>query len=163
MTSINSSEKIILGRSVLLDFVDQGLLDVPAKTDTGAYRSSVHASNIKENSDGSLSFNLLVGHPAVSTKIDRITVSKYSKVRVTNSFGHTEQRFEIKLHVKLGDKVLLASFSLSNRAKNVYPVLLGRRLLLNGHYLVDVAKTGINRARLKKQGIDFPVDEEEGR
>jgi hypothetical protein len=63
--------------------------------------------------------------------------------------------------VRLGTKTLLASFSLADRKNNVYPILIGRKLL-NNDFIVDPAITGINRKELKKQlGIDLPHDEEE--
>jgi len=157
------THKIIIGRAEAIDFVDQAVLSVPAKTDTGAYRSSVHASKIKENADGTLSFYLLEGHPGTPVTGKKITTSKYTIVTVINSFGHREERFEVKLKVKLGPKIMPVSFSLSNRSKNIYPVLLGRKLL-NNRFLVDTSQSGLDRKVLKTDfGIDFPIDEEEGR
>ncbi len=161
MVSKKVSEKEIIGRAESMDFVDLAILGVPAKTDTGAFRSSVHASSIKLNDDNTLSFNLLKGHPACNYEVERITTKRFSQIEVTNSFGNREKRYEVKLRVSLGTKTLLASFSLADRKNNVYPILIGRKLL-NNDFIVDPAITGINRKELKKQlGIDLPHDEEE--
>ena len=163
MVSKKDSQKEIIGRAESMDFVDYGILNIPAKTDTGAYRSSVHASSITLNDDNTLSFSLLEGHPACTQDIERITTARFSKITVTNSFGNSEERYEVKLRVRLGSKTLLASFSLADRKNNVYPILIGRRLL-NHDFLVDPAKTGINKRKLKNQfGIELPLDEEEGK
>jgi hypothetical protein len=162
MASKHDFHKVIIGRSELLTFVGSDAANVPAKTDTGAYRSAVHASDIVEQ-DGILSFNLLGGHPVCGAMAHRITAEEYTKVWVANSFGHREERYEVKLKVKLGPKVFHARFTLADRSKKIYPVLLGRKLL-NHRFLVDSSETSLDRVSLKRQyGIEFPNDEEEGR
>jgi len=65
--------------------------------------------------------------------------------------------------VKVGPKVFHARFTLADRSKKIYPILLGRKLL-NDRFLVDSSKTSMDRITLKQRyGIEFPVDEEEGR
>lgn len=162
MASKHDFHKVIIGRSETLSFVDTLAQRVPAKTDTGAYRSSVHATNIVLE-DGVLSFTLLGGHPVCGAMAQRMSTDTFKKVTVANSFGHEEERYEVKLKVKLGPKVFHARFTLADRSKKIYPILLGRKLL-NHRFLVDSAETSLDRVTLKKQyGIDFPNDEEEGR
>ena len=162
MASKHDFHKVVIGRSELLTFVDADGWTVPAKTDTGAYRSAVHAQNI--TLDGSkLSFDLLGGHPVCGAMAHRVETEDYKKVWVANSFGHREERYEVRLKTKLGPKVFYARFTLADRSKKIYPILLGRKLL-NHRFLVDSAKTSLNRVKIKEQyNIDFPLDEEEGR
>jgi hypothetical protein len=163
MATKHDFHKVIIGRSELLSFSDTGALNIPAKTDTGAYRSAVHATNITVNDDGSLSFDLLGSHPVCGALSERITASEYKMVWVANSFGHREERYEVKLKIKLGPKVFQARFTLADRSKKIYPILIGRKLL-NHRFLVDSAESSLDRLTLKrKYGIDFPKDEEEGR
>jgi hypothetical protein len=155
--------KVIIGRSEEMAFVDFGLDDVPAKTDTGAYRSAVHADKISIDDKGQLHFRLLGGHPVCGAMAREIVSDKFKEVWIANSFGHREKRYEVRLKVKLGPKVFTASFTLADRAKKIYPVLLGRKLL-NHRFLVDSAETSLDRVELrKKHGIKFPKDEEDGR
>lgn len=159
--------KVIIGRSEGLSIVDLDISDIPAKTDTGAYRSAIHADKVKLNKEGTLSFILLNGHPICGTMTTDIntemTTTNFKEVWIANSFGHREKRFEVKLRVKLGPKVFTAPFTLADRSKKNYPVLLGRKLL-SDRFLVDSAESSLSRARLKqKYGISFPKDEEEGR
>ncbi len=162
MPSKHDFHKVIIGRSELLTFVGGDASGVPAKADTGAYRSAVHASDIiVEN--GVLSFNLLGGHPVCGAMAHHVTAEEYKTVWVANSFGHREERYEVKLKVKLGPKIFHAQFTLADRSKKIYPILLGRKLL-NHRFLVDSSETSMDRVTLKKQyGIEFPSDEEEGR
>lgn len=162
MASKHDFHKVIIGRSELLSFIGTEAVSVPAKTDTGAYRSAVHAANIAVT-DGILSFDLLGGHPVCGSMAHRVTAEAYKTVWVANSFGHREERFEVKLKIKLGPKVFHAQFTLADRSKKIYPILLGRKLL-NHRFLVDSSETSLDRITLKKRyNIDFPNDEEEGR
>lgn len=162
MATKHDFHKVIIGRSELLTFVGTEAIGVPAKADTGAYRSAVHATDIVVK-DGVLSFNLLGGHPVCGTMAHRVTAEDFKTVWVANSFGHREERFEVKLKVKLGPKIFHAQFTLADRSKKIYPILLGRKLL-NYRFLVDSSGTSIDRVTLKNQyGIEFPKDEEEGR
>jgi len=157
--------KVVIGRAELLHFMDhEDMADIPAKVDTGAYRSAVHADKIQLSEDGkTLSFRLLGGHKVCGTLAAPMTTTKFKKVKIANSFGHEEERFEVKLKVKLGPKIFLATFSLADRSKKIYPILLGRKML-NSRFLVDTGHSQVNRLELKKKyGIEFPADEEEGR
>jgi len=163
MASKHDFHKVVIGRSEVLSFLDIDAVKVPAKTDTGAYRSAVHASDIVVRDDGVLSFTLLGGHPVCGAMAQVIETEDYKQVTVANSFGHEEQRYEVKLKVKLGPKIFHSRFTLADRSKKIYPILLGRKLL-NHRFLVDSAETSLDRVTLKnKYGIDFPKDEEEGR
>lgn len=163
MATRRDFHKLVIGRSELLDFVGTEALSVPAKTDTGAYRSAVHASNIGVDENGVLWFDLLGGHPVCGLMAHRVAAESFKKVWVANSSGAREERYEVKLKVKLGPKVFHARFTLADRSKKIYPILLGRKLL-NDRFLVDSAESSLNRITLKEQyGIEFPQDEEEGR
>lgn len=156
--------KIIIGRAEVLTFTQPSIEHVPAKVDTGAYRSAVHASNISLSKDGkTLSFTLLGDHPVCGALAQEVSVTDFKQVKIANSFGHKELRYEVKLPVKLGNRSFVSHFSLADRSKKVYPILLGRKLL-NDRFVVDTSQTSINRIELKQQyGISFPTDEEEGR
>jgi hypothetical protein len=160
MASKHDFHKVIIGRSELLTFVGSEAINVPAKVDTGAYRSAAHATNILVDENNILSFDLLGGHPVCGAMSHRVVAESYTKVWIANSFGQREERFEVKLKVKLGPKVFHANFTLADRSKKIYPVLLGRKLLSH-RFLVDTAESSVNRIELKKNyGIDFPDDEE---
>lgn len=163
MASRRDFHKVVIGRSEVLNFIGHDIHEVPAKTDTGAYRSAVHATNIQlDEATGTLSFDLLGGHPLCGESA-KIHTKEFSKAWIENSFGHREERFEVSLRVKLGPKLFVARFTLADRSKKIYPILLGRKML-NNRFLVDTAESSINRVELKeKYGILFPNDEEEGR
>lgn len=152
---------VIIGRAELIDLIDLSL-KVPAKIDTGAFRSSIHASDLKiSNRDGKqwLTCDLL-GHPCSPVRRPFET-DEFSSLPIRNSTGGVEVRYEARIKIKIGPKVFNTSFSLSNRANNVYPVLIGRRAL-NERYFVDVSRTSVNRMELKRlKGVMTPEDEED--
>jgi hypothetical protein len=129
--------KAIVGRAERIDFPEGSILAVPAKIDTGAFRSSVWASDVREE-DGHLVFKLLGPESPYYSGQD-VRVVKYEVVDVENSFGHSEKRYSISLKVRLGSKSVRSNFTLADRSKKTYPVLIGRKLL-RGRYVVDVAE-----------------------
>ena len=154
----------IIGRFEHVNFV--GFIDdVPAKIDTGAYRSSVHAESIEEIKLKSglvkLKFTLL-GHDS-SRKKKVITVRSFRKRKIVSSSGHTQTRYEVKLRISLAGRVFTTPFTLADRSKTVFPVLIGRKAL-NSRYLVDPSKSAISRMELKLaiNGIDLNEEDLEG-
>jgi hypothetical protein len=163
MATKHDFHKAVIGRSEELSFVDFDMQKIPAKTDTGAYRSAAHADQIKLAKNGELSFRLLGNHPVCGSMAVTVKTDKYKIVRIENSFGHGQDRYEVRLRVKLGPKVFVAPFTLADRSAKIYPILLGRKLL-NHRFLVDSAESSLDRVELKKKyGISFPKDEEDGR
>lgn len=159
MAARNDFHKLIIGRSERLNFVDLGIHGMPAKVDTGAYRSAIHAANIIEKG-GEVSFTLFEGHPVCGHAAQRLSTRDFRKVMVASSSGHREERYDVSLKVKLGPKVFKAKFTLANRSKMIYPILLGRTML-SRRFLVDTSESAIDRAQLKKEyNIEFPNDEE---
>ncbi len=156
----NYFHKGVIGRNELIGFPKYELTHVPAKVDTGAYRSAIHATNIVEK-NGVLTFTILDGHVQSPELRQTISTDKYRKVRVTNSFGVREERYEVKLRIKLGHRVFNASFSLADRSRNAFPVLIGREML-NGRFIVDTSVVRVKRSQLAlpKDAIGI-FDEEE--
>ena len=129
--------KAIVGRAERVDFPEGKVVGVPAKIDTGAYRSSVWASKIRE-ADGVLHFTLLGPQSPYYTGTDCST-TEYEVVEVENSFGHKENRYSIQLKMRMGPKLVKSNFTLADRSKKTYPVLIGRKHL-RGRYIVDVSE-----------------------
>lgn len=155
-----SKHKVIIGRFEHVDIMNV-LKDVPAKIDTGAHRSSIHAKNIKlvgKDGKSTLRFTLL-GHD-VYKKQKTLEVDKFRLMPVRSSNGHITERYEVQLRVKIGHKIFYSSFTLSDRSKNVFPILIGRKALRR-RFLVDAEIAGVNRRELRKAIADLPIDEED--
>jgi len=146
---IGSSEKIaILGRE-----------KVPAKIDTGADSSSVWASYIRVDKNGVLKFRLFdEGSKYYTGKVIKRTDFKVAVVR--NANGHEQIRFRTHFTIKIGEKRIRALFNLSDRSRNNFPILIGRRTLLNKFY-VDVARQAKKYPKIadtKKLNVELSKD-----
>ena len=104
-----------------------------AKLDTGAKTASIHATDIERfDRDGKpwVRFKLWLDHRDPGS--ESIAVEKPLARDVTIKLRGTEKNAErpsVKLEFCLGGKRYQALFTLVNRKKFIYPVLLGRRFL----------------------------------
>lgn len=126
----------IIGNSVLISVA--GLKNIPAKVDTGAESSSIWASDIILTPDNRLEFCLFAPGSEYYTG-DKITVDDYKAMLVRNSTGQASVRYRVRLSTVIKNKRIKAGFTLADRSRNNFPVLLGRRLLKN-RFLVDVSE-----------------------
>lgn len=127
-----------IGTTERVSFPKLDARGVHAKVDTGADSSSLWASDIRESTDGKLSFAAFGPGSRFYTG-SRITVKTFRRVLVKNSFGVVEPRYKVRLLLQIGDRKIRAWFTLADRTGMKYPVLLGRRLLRN-KFVVDVGK-----------------------
>jgi len=124
----------IVGCRELLHFTDLGLINIPAKIDTGAYSNVLHCNYIEEI-DGKLNFK--IGD-------NKYQFEKFKKISVKSSFGQEQERYAILTNVVLGNISYKLYVSLNNRDKMRYPMLIGRRFLQKFKYIVDVNQEYIN-------------------
>lgn len=136
-------KKVQIGSTEYVELA--GVSNVPAKIDTGADTSSVWASNIKMDKKGVLSFCLFDKKSPLYTG-DIIETTDYIAKSVTSSIGEKQVRYRVKLPIRIGNMKLETSFTLANRARNSFPVLIGRRTL-EGKFIVDVSRSEVFRKK----------------
>ncbi|HSD56357.1 MAG TPA: RimK/LysX family protein, partial [Candidatus Saccharimonadales bacterium] len=148
ITLMQDETKKTIGRAEKLSFPELELTDIPARIDTGAKTSSLWASDIREE-NGILTAVLLgQGNSAYTGQI--ITFTEFDTTVVASSTGHTQERYKVRILVKLKGKKVRAWFTLADRSTQVYPVLIGRNVLL-GKFVVDVKKGHVlKEAELKR-------------
>lgn len=141
----------IIGTTDCIDFMDTGIENLPCKIDTGAAISAIHADRIRiieKNGVDYLAFILLdKKHPKFNNR--EILTSDFTEKRIKNSFGEAENRFQVKLKIRVFDKVYNSSFTLTNRKQMTYPVLLGKKFL-KGKFLVDVSQQNLSYKQKNK-------------
>lgn len=136
--------KQIIGATEFVDF-GRRAQQVPAKIDTGADSSAVWATKIRVDQDGVLRFALFgEGSPYYNGKIFKRT--DYSVAKVRSTTGHQQIRYRTHFKVTIGGRKIKMLMNLSDRSKNAFPVLIGRRSL-TGKFVVDVSKKNV---KLKK-------------
>lgn len=141
----------VIGATDIVDLPDLGWYHVPVRVDSGAATSSIHCSHvklIKKDNQNILHFYLDAkkGAPQQS-----FSVQDFKETVVRNSSGKEEKRYVIKTHIKLFGRKIRTEFSLANRQKMSYPILLGRKLLKN-RFIIDVAQKDLSAKRkIEKQ------------
>lgn len=145
------TKKTVIGRVEKASLPSFGIKNIYAKIDTGADLSSIWATDIIEK-NGILRFKVFgKASPLYTGQVIKVEKPHYLLTRVTNSFGHSELRYVVKLQLKLKDKLVKATFTLSNRSNKTYPILIGRKLLYR-RFLVDVSKgTPLNEVESKRK------------
>jgi hypothetical protein len=79
---------------------------------------------------------------------------------IKSSNGISETRYQIVLTMIFGKKTYNVELTLSDRAEMKFPVLLGRKFLQQGKFIVDVSK--INRLRKKTAKTNEKEETENG-
>ena len=127
----------IVGKTTKVDLIGYAS-QVPAKIDTGADSSSIWATNIEIDTEGILHFTLF-GEGSPFYTGERISTDTYSVAEVRSSTGHAQIRYRVTQSVRIEGKRIKAILNLSDRSRNEYKILIGRRTL-TGKFLVDVSK-----------------------
>ena len=138
--------KLIVGSNELIEVA--GIKGIPAKVDTGADTSSIWASNIDMETDGTLVFSLFDTKSPLYTG-ELLKTKDYRVKSVRSSHGDTQIRYRVKLPITINNMSLETSFTLSDRSRNRFPVLIGRHTL-EGRFIVDVSQSVIPNKSVKK-------------
>lgn len=120
--SLSHAEKIA--------FPDLGIKSIRAKIDTGADGTSIHANDIKEKG-GVLSF-------WVTSPTNVLEFKNFKKIKVKNSSGSKQTRYQISTTVEFGKQSFKIKISLTDRENMKYPCILGKNFLKTGKFIVDV-------------------------
>ncbi len=139
--------KRLLGRRELVDFPAFALGGIEAKVDTGAYTSAIHCTDIHVETEGLAQPVLRVclldpGHAEADGR--PLTFTEFALRDIRSSNGEVQERYVIRAVVRLYEEDFEADFSLSDRSDMKYPVLLGRSLLRQGQFVVDVARRNLS-------------------
>lgn len=138
-----------IGRAERVSLPEQQVEHIAARIDTGAKTSSVWATNIYVDTEERLHFTLLDSTHELSPGHEFIA-DEHTVTVVASSNGIAQQRYKVKLLVKLKGKNIRAWFTLADRSSQVYPVLIGRNVL-RGKFIVDVKQGKPLRAQEKNR------------
>ena len=111
---------------------------IPARVDTGAATSALDARDIK----------VLPGKKEVEFRLPErcgghlVRRHVHAWRIVTSSDGKSEERPEVLMEFRFGDRQIHTHVTLTDRSHMHYPLLLGRRTLSN-RFIVDVTQTNL--------------------
>ena len=124
------SQKIILGWREWLGLKDLGVDHIVAKIDTGAKTCALHAFYIDEFERDSQPWIRFGLHPRRDSDAAEVHCESLIKERrdVTDSGGHTENRYVIDTTFVIAGKTFTAEMTLTNRDNMRYRMLLAEIL-----------------------------------
>jgi hypothetical protein len=130
--------RLLIGRREWLALPELGVFPIHAKTDSGAYSSSLHAEQISLTENGRRVRFTTHNHQreSITCEADVVHVR-----RVRSSTGIASQRIFIQTTARLpGGFEWTIRVSLANRSDMRCPMLLGRSAL-SGYFLIDTQGT----------------------
>ncbi len=117
----------IVGWRELVSLPGIGLSGIPAKIDTGARTSSLHARVLDQfERDGNPFIRFAVDWDGIAHEGEAVQVDMRG---ITSSNGETQKRFVIKTPLVIGNVSFRAELSLANRTDMQFPMLIGRTAL----------------------------------
>ena len=141
--SLSDSQKIkhtMIGWRERVALPQLGIDRITAKTDTGAFSSSIHAFDIEpseRNGESWVTFSVLPSRRNADEVI-RCEAKVSDRRRVKSSDGSSSERYFICTELIIGDTALTIEMSLANRGAMGYRMLLGRTAI-RGNFIVDPA------------------------
>lgn len=123
-----------VGWRELVDLPGIGLTGIPAKIDTGARTSSLHARVLDQiERDGHTFVRFAVDWDGVEHIGEAVQVDLRG---ITSSNGETQRRYVIKTPLRIGTEEFRAELSLADRSDMQFPMLIGRTALRR-RFVVD--------------------------
>jgi glutathione synthase/RimK-type ligase-like ATP-grasp enzyme len=107
-----------------------------AKMDTGAYWSTLHVQEAKLKVKNGLNILEVIFDNSEVREFD-----KFRKINVAPTSGEVDSRFAVKLNLLLGGARVETDVTLTQRHGLRYKLLLGRRALRQGGFVVDPARS----------------------
>jgi len=125
---------IIIGRTEHITLVDLEIDSIASRIDSGAFSSSLHATNIEFYE---IDNQKMVRFQTVNNKNYTAKLLYIKKVKSSN--GSISERAYIKTKIRIAGLDLIIKMNLMNREKMRYKILLGRNTLSH-HFLIDCSK-----------------------
>jgi hypothetical protein len=135
-----------LGGKEIIGAIEWVYMDPPgrhfrARVDSGSETSSLSASGVVEfERDGDDWVRFTFNHDSADESVEFELPIKRTVLIRRVAVDEPERRFVVELDIRLGEQLQTTEFTLSDRVKMTYPVLLGRAFLLD-LYVVDVSQS----------------------
>ena len=133
-----SSPLPLLGWREWISLPDLNIDLIKAKIDTGARSSALHAFAIDPYRKGGESWIMFAIHPKQRHSDFIIECHAPIKDRrlVSDSGGHKQRRYVIETRLILGQSIITAEMTLTNRDSMLFRMLIGRTTM-NNRFIID--------------------------
>jgi hypothetical protein len=136
----------VLGSKGIIGSIEWLYMDPPghhyrARIDSGAETSSLSASDVVEfERDGDSWVRFTFEYDIANDPVEfELPISRTVLIRQASS-EKPDRRVVVELDIRLGDQLQTTEFTLTDRSRMTYPVLLGRAFLMD-LYVIDVSKS----------------------
>ena len=132
---------MVIGWRERVGLPDLGLVNLPAKIDTGARTSALHAS--KEEffeRDGAQWVRFLAPKQGKSRR-DYIELPVLETRMIKNTSGVPEKRIVIRTRLRIARRTWMIDLSLANRVDMTYPLIVGRSALSDHEIAVHTGRS----------------------
>jgi hypothetical protein len=143
----------VIGWYEYVDLPGWGIRGLRAKVDTGARTSALHVEHIEELAHDRVRFDVVRNRRRPERHV-RVEARIVRRGRVRSSTGHRTMRLFVATVLRIGEVEREVEFSLVDRERMIFRVLLGR-MALSGHFTIDVgrrAALGPRRRRRVRRG-----------
>ncbi len=134
--------KTVLGWREAIDLPELKIKSLPAKIDSGARTSSLHAEEIefvKIAAENWVTFFVSIEKSGQLKRI-KCKAKLIATKKIKSSTGHTEVRPIIWTQIKMGEHTFDTPITLTDRSEMGFKMLIGRNTL-RPNYIVDCAKS----------------------
>lgn len=150
---MNKQDKIIIGRIEQVNLPEWDFYNLEAKIDTGAFTSSLHCHHLepftKNNRDWIRFYLLDPEHISYNDKMLEMPISDQREVKSSN--GVSELRYFVNTNIELFGKKYVIELSLADRSAMKYPLLIGRKFLKKGPFMVDITQKNLSYKKMTKE------------
>ncbi len=134
-------DRPIIGRRERVVLPIWGIRSLRAKIDTGAYTSALHVEDLDVEGD-TARFHVALRRDA--SRLSRLIETPIVRIaNVRSSTGHDDERVVVRTTLIMAGVTNDVEITLVRRHRMKYRMLIGRRLITDGDYLVDVARDGL--------------------
>ena len=134
---MTTTKTITVGSTEHVGFPEFNMVGVPAKIDTGADTGALHCTKISEETvNGVITLRFSpFDHPETT-----IACNEFTTKIVRSSNGGSTKRYFVSTTIVVQDKTYPIQISLADRTEMTWPVLIGKRFLVEHKMLVDVTR-----------------------
>ena len=137
--------RLVIGWREMVSFPEWGVMDLPAKNDTGAKTTAMDVANIEKLTGNRVRFDVVL-HRTRRHLRKTVTAHIVRTTRVRSSNGHTEERYLVETLMQLGPISKRIEVSLVSRRNMLSRTLIGRSALQED-FLVDARHKYLIRKR----------------
>jgi hypothetical protein len=141
----NKNPSHVIGWREWISFPDFSELKTKVKIDTGARTSCLHATHVTLSKRGGKDWARFYYYPlqdSTKVKVEAVAlIEGYRKIKSSN--GQSQLRPVVNTSILLGKKLWQIELTLTDRDFMGFRMLLGRKAIKDGRFLVDVSQSFI--------------------